>query len=78
MLFEMEDFWESTYWSEHVPNDQLHEVLELVRTCASYYKEEIERHISPELLYRFRHEDWVVKTLREHNHLTITIEYKGA
>lgn len=43
----MIDMWETTYWSEHVPNDAVPELLALVRLCSDIYKLMVD-HLMPD------------------------------
>lgn len=77
MVEEMIDYWEFHYWSKHVPNDSVHDLIALVRLCATQFKSVIDYTLPSEYKNAFDSEEYTVQFIQEHDSALVTIKHIG-
>lgn len=73
----MIDFWEFHYWSEHVPNDGLDEVIYLVRLCAEAYKTMVDYLLPKQYVGRLNPYEYRVEIVEKPYHTEVIINRTG-
>lgn len=73
----MIDFWEFHYWSEHVPNDALEEVITLVKHCADMYKTMVEYLLPQQYKGKLNTDNYQVEINEKPYHTEIAINFIG-